>query len=89
MKKFDAIDMPAICVSKNTGLVDTFEEIEITNTNISGEFEFLLNIRFLNHILKAFDNQVVTFNFTCNNRPILITDKKDNNLKFLVLPLRN
>lgn len=28
MKKFDAIDMPAICVSKNTGLVDTFEEIE-------------------------------------------------------------
>lgn len=28
MKKFDAVDMPAICVSKNTGLVDTFEEIE-------------------------------------------------------------
>ena len=26
MKKFDAVDIPAICVSKNTGLVDTLEE---------------------------------------------------------------
>ena len=43
----------------------------------------------LNHILKVFDDQIVTFNFTGNNRPILITNKKDNNLKFLVLPLRN
>ena len=75
--------------TKSIEFGDTFEEIEISNTNISSEFEFLLNIRFLNHILKVFDDQIVTFNFTGNNRPILITNKKDNNLKFLVLPLRN
>lgn len=85
-----AISNDKISIStKSIEFGDTFEEVEITNTNISGEFEFLLNIRFLNHILKVFDDQVVTFNFTGNNRPILITDKKDNNLKFLVLPLRN
>ena len=27
MKKFDAVDMPAICISKNTGLLDTFDEV--------------------------------------------------------------
>ena len=39
MKKFDAVDMPAICVSKNTGLVDTFEEVE--NLSIDGYIDIL------------------------------------------------
>ena len=75
--------------TKSIEFGDTFEEVEISNTNISGDFKFLLNVRFLNHILKVFEGQVVTFNFIGNNKPILITDKKDNNLKFLILPLRN
>lgn len=28
MKKFDAVDIPAICISKNTGLLDTLEEVQ-------------------------------------------------------------
>ncbi|MBQ6280383.1 MAG: DNA polymerase III subunit beta [Mycoplasma sp.] len=75
--------------SKNIEFGDSFEEIQITNANFNEKFDFLLNVRYLNHILKAIDNKTITFNFININKPILITDKKEENLKFLILPLRH
>ena len=42
----------------------------------------------INHILKVIDNDLITFNFIDINKAILITDKKDKNWKFLILPQR-
>lgn len=75
--------------SKNIEFGDSFEEIQISNANFNERFDFLLNVRYLNHILKATDCDTITFNFINVNKPILITDKKEENLKFLILPLRH
>lgn len=75
--------------SKNIEFGDSFEEIQITNANFNERFDFLLNVRYLNHILKVVDGDTIAFNFISINKPILITDKKEENLKFLILPLRH
>ena len=75
--------------SKSIQFGDSFEEIEINNSNFSENFHFSLNVKFLSHILKSIDDNVVTFNFINENKPILITNNKDENWKFLILPLRH
>ena len=75
--------------SRSIEFGDSFEEIKISNQNFSENFHFSLNVKFLSHILKSLDNDVVTFNFINENKPILITNNKDRNWKFLILPLRH
>lgn len=65
--------------SKSIQFGDSFEEIEINNSNFSENFHFSLNVKFLSHILKSIDDNVVTFNFINENKPILITNNKDEN----------
>ncbi len=74
--------------TKSIEFGESFEEIKLEKENFSQTFNFKLNVRYLNHVLKVIDNDLITFNFIDINKAILITDKKDKNWKFLILPQR-
>ena len=74
--------------TKSIEFGESYEEIKLEKENFSQVFNFKLNVKYLNHILKVIDNDLITFNFIDINKAILITDKKDKNWKFLILPQR-
>lgn len=66
---------------------NSFEEIEILNSN-TNEFDFKLNQKLLAELVASIDSEIITFNFSSAQSPILISS---NNPYFLnlIVPLRN
>ena len=65
------------------------QKIKIINTNITQNYTINLNIKLIQHILKAFNGEEIKFNFIDENRQILITNDKDSELMFLIMPIRS
>ncbi len=66
----------------------SIQTIPTIDTNLDQSLTLILNINFLQHILKAFDGENVTFNLIDDKKPILITNKTNIEDKFLILPIR-
>lgn len=49
---------------------------------------FMINAKYLISVLKAFGDTTLVFEFTENNKPIIIRDTKDKEFKQLILPMR-
>ena len=76
-------------LSRSVNFGECYEEIPITESNINKSYDFKINVKFLSHIIKCFDNDIITFNFNKENHPILFTDEKDPTIKFIIMPLVN
>lgn len=73
---------------KSLELGSTYEKIKIKNF-IGQEIKFLINARYLINILKSFDNELIKFEITESNKPIIVKDIKNDKFKELILPMRN
>lgn len=73
--------------SKSIEFGTCYEEIELNDINTQNTFKFLLNIKYLNHILKVFSGNDVTFNFISESKQIIINNKLDQEYKFVLLPI--
>lgn len=63
--------------------------LETKDSNIKNTCTFTLNIKFLNHIIKAIDSKDVIFNLIGENKQILIKEQDKEDYKYLILPVRN
>lgn len=64
------------------------QSINIQNNTSTQNIEFILNIKYLLHILKVFTGSTITFNFIDENKPILVTNNDIKDEKYLILPIR-
>lgn len=80
----DKIDIAA----QNYESGNSSQSIQIKDNNYQNKITFILNIKFLQHILKSFGGKEITFNFNDENKPILISNHENKNEKYLVLPIR-
>lgn len=71
------------------GTSNQIVETEESNITEDLSYTFVLNIRFLNHIIKAIDSKKIIFNLIGENKQILIKEKDNEDYKYLILPVRN
>lgn len=75
--------------STNTDLYNSSKEIINISSFYGIEMTFLLNANFLLNLLKVVDNDLVKISNSKENKPLIITDDKNENFIQLLLPLRN
>ncbi|WEK82997.1 MAG: DNA polymerase III subunit beta [Mycoplasma sp.] len=64
------------------------QSIKIQNSNVDNKTTFVLNIRYLSHILKAVNNETITFEFTSENGAIKVVETNNKESKYLIFPIR-
>ena len=64
------------------------QKIKIIKTNISENYTINLNIKLLQHIVKAFNGDEIKINFINENKQLMITNDNDPELTFLIMPIR-
>ena len=64
------------------------QTIKILDTNIQQNYVITLNVKLLQHIIKAIPGEETKFNFINENKQILINTKDDPELSYLILPIR-
>lgn len=69
-------------------LGSTFQEVNLITSNVDVNFEFILNINYLEHILKALDTDVINLEFNESNKSLIFKNQNDNSAAYLVLPIR-
>lgn len=79
----------SIVVSFKSIELGNSDEIIKVNDSSGSNLALTLNASFLISLLKVMDNSVVKISISKENRPMIITDEKENNFLQLILPLRN
>lgn len=74
---------------KSIEIGSSSEKIPIESINIEENIKFIINARFLNSSLKAFDDHDVKLIYTGVNKPIIIADLKEKDFIQLILPMRS
>jgi DNA polymerase-3 subunit beta len=75
-----------VCRSAEYGT--SYEEINITS-NLKEPTTISLNAKLLLDLIKNIDSEKIIFEFTANNKPILIKNENNTNYVSLILPIRN
>lgn len=73
---------------KSIELGSSEEKIKVSEFK-GNEMSFLLNATFLITLLKAIDSEEVSISSSKDNKPIIITNKSEENFIQLLLPIRN
>ncbi|WP_412032299.1 DNA polymerase III subunit beta [Malacoplasma muris] len=82
---------------KEDSIIVSFKSIELGNSDeiikvkeFSGSnLSLMLNASFLISLLKVVDSNEIKLSMSKENRPMILTDKKEENFLQLILPLRN
>ncbi len=85
-----------IIINKNQiNLIAKSNEFGISNEKIPVEFsndinqiKFILNLKYLNQMVKIFPDEEIIFNFISNDRQICFTSERNKKYKFLLLPIK-
>lgn len=78
-----------LIITSSSQSVDFEDEIDCEFSVNSGDFTVVYTPRFIMDILKNVDTDSVEFKFTGATTPTMVKNPKDNNLIYMIMPLKN